>query len=72
MKTFSTFENVPNMRGCRKRPITVHAKQINEPFVVCTLEGNHTGKPGDFLMQGVDRELYVCAQDKFLKTYDWV
>ena len=30
MKTFDTFEQVEDMGACVKRPIVVHAKQINE------------------------------------------
>ncbi len=73
MKIFSTFEEVEGMAGCRKKPIVVHAKQIDEEFRVDTLEGNYKqGKPGDYLMQGIDGELYICDKEIFEKTYDWV
>jgi len=73
MKVFDTFENVEGMAGCRKRPIIVHAKQIDEEFQVITLEGNYkTGKSGDYLMKGIDGELYICDREIFEKTYDWV
>lgn len=55
-----------------KKPIVVHAIQINEPFVVKTLEGDHQGKPGDYLMKGIKGELYPCDKDIFEKTYNWV
>jgi hypothetical protein len=72
MKTFDTFETVENMRSCVKRPIVVHAKQIMEEFRVNTLEGNYKqGKPGDYLMRGIDGELYICDRAVFEKTYDW-
>jgi hypothetical protein len=72
MKTFDTFETVENMRGCVKRPIVVHAKQIMEEFRVNTLEGNYKqGKPGDYLMRGIDGELYICDRAIFEKTYNW-
>jgi hypothetical protein len=55
-----------------EKPITVHAKQINEPFRVDTLEGDYKqGKPGDYLMRGIDGELYICDKDIFERTYDW-
>ncbi len=41
MKTFDTFEQVEDMNGCRKKPIVVHAKRMNEEFRVNTLEGNY-------------------------------
>ncbi len=73
MKTFDTFESVPNLKPCIKRPIIVHALQMNEEFRVNTLEGNYKqGKPGDYLMQGIDKELYICDKDIFEKTYDFV
>ena len=73
MKTFNTYEQVSDMQGCMKRPIVVHALQINEEFRVNTLEGNYKqGKPGDYLMKGIDGELYICDKDIFEKTYDWI
>ena len=73
MKTFDTFEQVENMGACVKRPIVVHAKRIDEEFRVNTLEGNYKqGKPGDYLMRGIDGELYICDGPIFEKTYDFV
>ena len=71
MKIFKTFETVDGMLPCKKKPIVVYCKQINEEFQVDTLEGNYkTGKPGDYLMKGVDGELYICDKEIFEKTYD--
>lgn len=73
MKTFDTYELVEGMAGCRKRPIIVHAIQIHEDFRVITLEGNYKqGKAGDYLMRGVNGELYICDREIFEKTYDFV
>jgi len=73
MKVFDTYEEVDRMQGCMKRPIVVYAKQIHEEFRVNTLEGNYKqGKPGDYLMKGIDGELYICDREIFEKTYDWV
>ncbi len=72
-KIFRTFEKPKGMKTCLKRPIIVHAKQMQETFRVCTLEGDYKlGKIGDYLMQGVDGELYICDKDIFEKTYDFV
>ena len=72
MKTFETYEEVGDMRSCMKRPITVHAKQMDVEFRVNTLEGNYKqGKAGDYLMCGVDGELYICDKTIFEKTYDF-
>ena len=71
--SYRTFEAVSGMRDCMKRPIIVQAKQINELFRVDTLEGDYKqGKAGDYLMRGVDGELYICDKEIFEKTYDWM
>ncbi len=73
MKIFDTFETVAGMNPCVKRPIIVHAMKMEEEFRVNTLEGNYKqGKPGDYLMQGIDGELYICDGPIFEKTYDFV
>ena len=73
MKTYNTFEDVTEMGACMKRPIVVHAKRIDEDFRVNTLEGNYKqGKAGDYLMRGIDGELYICDGPIFEKTYDFV
>lgn len=73
MKTFDTYEIVENLRPCRKKPIVIHAKAFNEEFRVKSLEGDYKqGSAGDYLMQGVRGELYICDKAIFEKTYDWV
>lgn len=73
MKTYDTFEYVNGMDPCMKRPIVVHAIPIQEDFRVNTLEGNYKqGKAGDYLMRGIDGELYICDKAIFEKTYDFV
>lgn len=58
---------------CVKRQITVHAVQIQEEFRVKTLEGDYKqGKPGDYLMRGIDDELYICDQDIFERSYNFI
>ena len=71
MKTFDTFEQVEGMVPCRKKPIIIQAKKINEDFRVNTLEGNYKqGKAGDYLMRGIDGELYICDRSIFDRSYD--
>jgi hypothetical protein len=56
-----------------KKPLVVHTKQMEEEFRVKTLEGDYKlGKPGDFLMKGIEGELYICDKDIFIKSYDFV
>ena len=48
-KTYGTREEVAGRLPCMKKPIVVHAKQINEPFRVDSLEGDYKqGKAGDY------------------------
>ncbi|OQX99633.1 MAG: hypothetical protein B6I24_02210 [Bacteroidetes bacterium 4572_128] len=57
------------MLKVKKRPILINAKQVFEKFEVETMEGIMKGKKGDYLMKGVDGELYVCDKEIFEKTY---
>lgn len=52
-----------------KKPIPIQCIQIQEPFVVETLEGEMHGKKGDWLMVGVNGEMYPCDNAIFEKTY---
>ena len=70
---FDTHEKVDVMVPCVKKPIIVHAKQIFDSFTVDSLEGNYKmGKPGDYLMTGIDGEHYICDREIFERTYDFV
>ena len=37
-----------------------------------TPEGDMTGNGGDYIIQGVNKEIYPCKEDIFLKTYEKV
>ena len=54
----------------RKKPIMVNALKMCVDFEVDTLEGTHNGNAGDYLMKGIDGELYPIKKDIFEKTYD--
>lgn len=70
--TYGEREEVSQMLPCVKRPIVVHAKQIKTPFRVQSMEGNYKqGKPGDYLMRGIDGELYICDRSIFERSYEW-
>ena len=65
-------ENLP-FKKCMKRPIVIEAAQMTEDFQVESIEGNYKqGKAGDYLMCGVDMELYICDKEIFDKSYDFV
>ncbi|MBL4664299.1 MAG: hypothetical protein JKY22_12280 [Flavobacteriaceae bacterium] len=70
LKDVELFES---FKGCMKRPIVIQAVKMQEEFRVDTLEGDYKqGKPGDYLMCGIDGELYICDQDIFNRSYDFV
>lgn len=73
MKVFETFQAVGDMKKCMKKPIPVESIQMHEKFRVNALEGDYKqGKAGDYLMRGVEGELYICDKDIFEKTYDFI
>lgn len=51
-----------------ERKITIYTDAI----VVKTLEGNMRGEAGDFLIKGIQGELYPCRGDIFMATYEQV
>ena len=72
MSVLILSKDVEDMKPCMKKPIVVHALQINEDFAVESLEGLVKGQMGDYLMRGVRGEFYICAKDIFESTYDFV
>lgn len=56
----------------RKKPIEIEAYQINEDFHVKTMEGTMRGKKNDYVIIGIRGELYVCDNEIFHSTYDFV
>ena len=73
MLTFKK-DNIPDLdfKKAMKKPIAIRCIQIDEPFKVETLEGTMKGKKGDWLMIGVNGEMYPCDKAIFDKTYDIV
>jgi hypothetical protein len=66
-------ENIlPKLSQCVNLPIIRKCAKIDEPFSCETMEGITHGKAGDYLMIGVDGELYPCDADIFHKTYQMV
>ena len=49
--------------------LIVQPKGADE-LTVRTLEGDHTARPGDWIMRGVKGELYPCKPDIFALTYE--
>lgn len=50
-------------------PGTPHNTDYSQ-WRVTTLEGEHWGSPGDWLIRGVAGELYFCKPDIFAETYE--
>lgn len=71
MLTFKQH-NIPDLKfkEAIKKPIAIKCIQIHEPFMVETLEGKMQGKKGDWLMIGVNGEMYPCDKGIFNKTYN--
>ena len=69
-----TLKNFEGIFKCKKKPMIVHAVQLNYPegFKVTTMEGEVIGKPGDYLMFGVNGEKYPCNKEIFKKSYEKV
>jgi hypothetical protein len=55
-----------------KKPIPIKCIQIDEPFLVETLEGTMKGKKDDWLMVGINGEMYPIDNEIFVKTYDLI
>lgn len=64
--------HIPDLefRTAVKKPIPLRCVQIHEPFTVETMEGTLSGKAGDWLMVGVEGEMYPIDRAIFEKTYD--
>ena len=69
-KKVSSLAEDPDAVRSLKKPIPIFARRIDEVFEVETTEGLMKGQPGDWLMQGVSGELYICPNSIFQKSYD--
>lgn len=55
-----------------KKPIVVHAVQAPVDFTIETLEGEEHASAGDWIMIGIEGEMYPIRREIFEKTYDLV
>lgn len=54
-----------------KKPVVIEAKRISEPeILINTREGTVKGYRGDWLITGVEGEIYPCGDAIFRKTYE--
>lgn len=61
---------LPAPQKAMKKPIPLDVRRMPEAFSVETLEGTMQGKAGDWLITGVNGEMYPCDAHIFAKTYD--
>jgi len=61
-----------NWKKYRKKPVVIEAALIDAPITVPTLEGDMQGNVGDYLIKGIEGELYPCKPGIFEKTYEAV
>lgn len=52
-----------------KLPVEIEAVRIIDRIEIKTLEGILYGKPGDWLITGIEGEKYPCDNEIFRKTY---
>lgn len=57
------------MKKYMKKPVVIEAEQLTEEKQIETLEGTMKGNAGDWLIRGVEGELYPCKDEIFKKTY---
>jgi len=60
--------NEPSAVSCEDHP---HSKG-DDRLIINTLEGMHMVNWDDYIIQGLNGELYPCKPDIFEKTYEWV
>lgn len=61
-----------DFRKAVKKPIPVSCAEIDDEFEVETMEGTMKGKKGDYLIIGVNGEMYPIDREIFGKTYDLI
>lgn len=71
MKTITWFYDIGEEGGLyRKKPVVVRAIKLKEEVQVETREGTLKGYPGDFIIEGIEGEIYPCDRKIFWKTYE--
>ena len=60
----------PSKGRFRKKPVVISAEQLTEKVEVKTREGTLFGYPGDWLITGIQGEVYPCGDEIFRATYE--
>jgi len=53
----------------KRKPVVVSAIRCREETEIVTLEGIMTAMPGDWIVTGIQEELYPVKDDIFRETY---
>ena len=61
-----------NWRPFRKKPYQIWAYVTDKDVDVNTLRGKVKAKKGDYIIKGVQGELYPYKPDIFLMTYEYI
>lgn len=65
-----TGKNVGEIKSFAGLDVSVQYYDLPPTLRIYTLEGVMTAKPGDWIIKGVQGELYPCKPDVFEKTYE--
>jgi len=58
------------MARFRKKPVVIDAFRLKGNVKIHTLEGIIHGDTGDWLIVGIEGEMYPCKHDIFVQTYE--
>ena len=74
MKVIKKIEDVKSITDCIrwyiKKPIEVRAIKVEEKCFVKTREGKIVANVGDYIIEGIEGEVYPCNAKIFKKTYE--
>lgn len=63
-------EFLSHFKKYRKKPVIVHARQMEESFEIKKLKGVMKGQPGDYLVIGTKGERYPVKKEIFEECYE--
>ena len=58
------------MAKFRKKPVVIEAEKCVDRTIIRTLEGDMTAEVGDWIITGVEGEIYPCKPHIFEQTYE--
>ena len=58
------------MAKFRKRPVVIEATRVGAKVEIQTREGTLFAYPGDWLIRGIEGEIYPCGDSIFRQTYE--